>query len=132
LDDILQLSSRTAGATGVTYTQAFVATNGLITTTDSNSVITTTLPAGTGMPGGGSGNVNITDETTGADCGGNAAITGTTAVVTLTTGSCVIAPAAGDVVALTISGVTNAASLSGKSVTLSTSADPVAVSTPIP
>lgn len=131
-DNILQLSSRTAGATGVTYTQAFVATNSLITTTNSNSTITTTLPAGTGMPGGGSGNVNIIDETTGADCGGNATITGTKAVVTLTTGSCIDPPAAGDVVALTISGVTNAASLSGKSVTLSASADPVAVSTPIP
>ncbi len=130
--DILQLSSRTGGASGVTYTQAFVPANGLITTTDSNSTITTKLPAGTGMPVGGSANVNVTDETTGVDCGGDAAITGSTAVVTLTTGACVDPPAAGDVVALTVGDVTNAASLPGKSVSLSTSADPAPVSTRIP
>ncbi|HEY1914108.1 MAG TPA: hypothetical protein VGH27_00885 [Streptosporangiaceae bacterium] len=131
-DNILQLSSTAGGATGVTYTQAFILANTLVTTTDSNSTITTTLPAGTGMPGGGSDNVNVIDETTGVDCGGNAAITGTTAVITLGTGSCVDPPAAGDVVALTLSGVTNAGGLSGKSVALSTSADPAVVSTPIP
>jgi hypothetical protein len=131
-DDLLQVSSHTGHASGVTYTQTFIAGNGLITTTDSNSTITVTLPAGTGMPAGGTGNVNVTDDTTGTDCGGSATVTGTAAVITLTTGACPGELAAGDVDTVSISGIKNSASPAGKTVRLVTSADPAAVTSKIP
>jgi hypothetical protein len=130
--DILQLSSLTGGASGVTYSFTFQAANGLVTSGYSDSTITVTLPTGTGMPPNGSGDVNVLDNTTGTDCGGFATSTGTTATVQLSTGSCPGELAAGDVVTLTLAGVTNAPSLTGTSAELSTSSDPATVTTALP
>jgi hypothetical protein len=128
--DILQLSSRTGGASNVTWSLTFRTANGLMSATDSGSTITVTFPAGTGMPP--TEDVNMVDSTTGQNCGGVLTSTGTTATVTLTTGSCPGETGAGDVLTLPITGVTNPASLSGKSVTLATSSDPLAVTTAVP
>jgi hypothetical protein len=128
--DILQLSSRTGGASNVTWSLTFRTANGLMSATDSDSTITVTFPAGTGMPP--TEDVNMVDSTTGQNCGGVLTSTGTTATVTLTTGSCPGETGAGDVLTLPITGVTNPASLSGKSVTLATSSDPLAVTTAVP
>lgn len=129
-DDIVQLSSRTAGASGVTYSFTFRTANALVTSTNSDSTITVKLPAGTGMPP--TEDVAVTDVTIGQGCGGVSSSSGTTATVVLSTGSCPAELGAGDVVALVLTGVKNASSLSGASITLSTSSDPAAVTTALP
>jgi hypothetical protein len=129
-DDILQLSSLTGGASNVTYSVTFRTTNELASATYLGSVISVTLPAGTGMPPNGS--VAVTDNTTGQSCGGTLTSSGTTATVVIATGSCPQELGAGDVITLVLTGVTNAPSLSGTDITLSTSSDPAAVTTPLP
>jgi hypothetical protein len=129
-DDIAALSSRTAGASGVTYSFTFRTTNALVTSGNSDSTITVKLPAGTGMPP--TEGVGVTDDTIGQGCGGVSSSSGTTATVVLSTGSCPGELGAGDVVTLNLTGVTNASSLSGASITLSTSSDPAAVTTALP
>jgi len=128
--DILQLSSRTGGASDVTYSVTFRTVNGLVSVSNPGSTISVTLPAGTGMPPNGS--VDVTDNTTGQSCGGSLTSSGTTATVALESGSCPQELGAGDVVTLVLTGVTNAPSLSGTNITLSTSSDPAAVTTPLP
>ena len=129
-DDIVQLSSRTPGASGVTYSFTFRTTNALVTSTWSDSTITVKLPAGTGMPP--AEDVAVTDDTMGQACGGVSSSSGTTATVVLSTGSCPGELGAGDVVTLLLTGVKNSASLSGASISLSTSSDPAAVITALP
>jgi hypothetical protein len=129
-DDIVQLSSRTAGASGVTYSFTFRTTNALVTSGNSDSTITVKLPAGTGMPP--TEDVGVTDDTIDQACGGASSSSGTTATVVLSTLSCPGELGAGDVVTLVLTGVTNASSLSGASITLSTSSDPAAVTTALP
>jgi hypothetical protein len=128
--DILQLSSRTGGASNVTWSLTFATANGLMSATDSSSTIRVTFPAGTGMPP--SQDIALVDYTTGQSCGGVMSSTGTTATISVTTGSCPQETGAGDVITVIIPGVTNPPSLSGKSVTLATSSDPLAVTTPVP
>ncbi len=129
-DDILQLSSRTGGASNVTWSLTFATANGLLSATNSSSAITVTFPAGTGMPP--NQQIIVVDNTTGQSCGGDLTSTGTTATIAVTTGSCPQATGAGDVITVIIPGVTNPASLSGTSVTLATSSDPLAVTTAVP
>ena len=66
--DILQLSSRTGGASNVTYSVTFRAVNGLVSATNPGSAITVTLPAGTVMPPNGNADVFVVDNTTGQPC----------------------------------------------------------------
>ncbi len=127
--DILQLSSRTGGASNVTYTLTFRTVNGLVSASP-GSTITVTLPAGTGMPA--AGGVAVTDSTTGQSCGGASSISGQTVTVDVGTGSCPQETGAGDVLTLVLTGVTNAPSLSGASVKLATSSDPAAITTAVP
>ena len=130
-DDILQLSSRTGGASGVTWSLTFATTNGLVSASDSGSTITVTFPAATGMPP--NEDVVLANNTAGTGCGGVLTSSGTTtATVAVTTGSCLQENGAGDVFTLIIAGVTNPPSLSGKSVTLATSSDPLPVTTAVP
>jgi hypothetical protein len=129
-DDIVQLSSTKAGASGVTYSFTFRASNGLVSATNSDSTLTVRLPPGTGMPPG--EDVSVTDNTIGQECGGVSSIKGTTATVVLSTGSCPQELGAKDVVTLVLTGVTNASSLKGASVALSTSSDPAPLTTAVP
>ncbi|MGD0376926.1 MAG: hypothetical protein ABSB01_20385 [Streptosporangiaceae bacterium] len=129
VDDIVQLSSTKAGASGVTYSFTFRTSNGLVTATNSDSAITVSLPPGTGMPPGAA--VSVTDDTIGQECGGVSSIKGTTATVALSTGSCPQELGAKDVVTLVLKGVTNASSMSGASVALSTSSDPAPLTTAV-
>ncbi len=128
--DILQLSSRTGGASNVTWSLTFATTNGLVSATDLGSAITVTFPAGTGMPP--NQDVTLANDTAGTSCGGGLTSSGTTATVAVTTGSCLQENGAGDVFTLIVTGVTNPPSLSGKSVTLATSSDPLPVTTAVP
>ena len=128
--DIVQLSSRTGGASGVTYSFTFRTANGLVSADNPGSTITVTLPAGTGMPP--AQDVTVADNTTGQSCGGVSSITSTTATVAIGSGSCPQELGAGDVVTLVLSGVTNAPSLSGATIELSTSSDPAPVTTAVP
>jgi hypothetical protein len=128
--DIVQLSSRTGGASNVTYSFTFRTANGLVSADNPGSAITVTLPAGTGMPP--ASDVTVVDNTTGQPCGGVSSITGTTATVAIGSGSCPQELGAGDVVTLILSGVTNAPSLSGATIRLSTSSDPAPVTTAVP
>jgi hypothetical protein len=128
--DIVQLSSRKAGASGVTYSFTFQTANGLVSADNPGSAITVTLPAGTGMPP--AADVAVADNTTGQSCGGVSAISGTTATVAISSGSCPQELGAGDVVTLVLSGVTNAPSLSGATIGLSTTSDPAPVTTAVP
>jgi hypothetical protein len=128
--DIVQLSSRKGGASGVTYSFTFHTANGLVSADNPGSTITVTLPAGTGMPP--AQDVTVVDNTTGQPCGGVSSITGTTATVAVGSGSCPQELGAGDVVTLVLTGVTNAPSLSGATIGLSTSSDPAPVTTAVP
>jgi hypothetical protein len=129
-DDILQLSSRTGGASNVTWSLTFATANGLMSATNSSSAITVTFPAGTGMPP--NQQIFVMDNTTGQNCGGDLTSTGTTATIAVTTGSCPQETGAHDVITVVVPGVTNPASLSGTSVTLATSSDPQPVTTAVP
>jgi hypothetical protein len=129
-DDIVQLSSRKGGASGVTYSFTFRTANGLVSADNPGSTITVTLPAGTGMPP--AQDVAVVDNTTGQPCGGVSSITATTATVAIGSGSCPQELGARDVVTLVLTGVTNAPSLSGATIGLSTSSDPAPVTTAVP
>jgi hypothetical protein len=124
---ILQLSSFAAGASNVTYAFAFQTANGLVSSTDSTSTMTVVFPAGTVLPS--PEDVAVANDTTGAYCGGDLSSSGTTASITLTTGSCPGLSGPGDVFTLGIPGVTNAPTHGAKSVSLSTSSDPGAAAT---
>jgi hypothetical protein len=128
LDVALQLSSHAAGATDVTYSATFVATDGL-----TNGVSTVTLAAPTGTvfdAGGGGGECNIVysyDHTTGAD-NNCANLTVSNGGATLTIGID-INVGIGDSVTINVEGVTNATPATlptTEKLKISTSSDPKA------
>ena len=115
---VLQVSSASAAATGVTYSVTFTSADRLT----ASSRVTVKFPAGTAMSAGGCNVVNWTDDTNGShSCAGYSA-TGTTA--TLTT----MLTNPGDTITITFGGMGSTTTTTGShNVTLSTTSDPKTV-----
>ena len=126
---VLQVSSASAGATDVTYSVTFQATNGMTGTYYSG--VTLSLPGVTWGPGSGDDNSwTVIDDTTASVGGGFADYSGTgdsTAVVYPNTASGdAIAP--GDFVTVVGQGTTNPSVTGANTAALSTGGDPTVVS----
>jgi hypothetical protein len=116
---LVSLSSTSVSATGVTYTDSFIATHALAT---QRSTVTLAAPTGTTLP---TSNCSYTfyDNTTltGGGCP-TVAVSGTSVTITANT-----EVAAGDEVEVTVNGVSNTSTVGAQNVGISTSSDSATV-----